>query len=438
MKNLVMVSVVAFGVLVVAASCGPTSLCSPTTCLGCCDARGECHPGSSAMACGLSGGSCQQCVLGGGCINGQCGTFGGGNGATGGGGGGGGATSSDGGADGGSDAGLADAGRPTFRAYTVVTAATAMLPSCFRNGVGPANPTFPATTFEVLVWESSGVQYISLAELPAVTLGDSPTIRLPNAIEGADGDLAWVRNEQRPISNLYTELRQTQASFKFTDLTAPSTTGTLELAGQYVCMSGSQACPTGASLPPDGVSCLVDVPFVAQVVPVTAKWTTPSATVVQGARKYLVAMDETPLRNVAAPSCFRNQTFPAGRGVLFERNARALDVWQVFNVGATSYLRTSQNTWVLGDAPTISVSADLPADGGVYQQLSTQQTGTSPVETRTTRVAISVLDVPSAQGTIELQASYACSGANCPVGSQAPADAASCSASATIIAAELP
>ncbi|MFZ5443160.1 MAG: hypothetical protein ACOZQL_24340 [Myxococcota bacterium] len=99
-----------------AAGCGPAeqpSTCSPSNCLGCCDANGICNPGSTASACGFGGATCSACTAGlicsaGACINastGGGGMTGGGGGATGGGGGatggGGGATGGGGGATGG-------------------------------------------------------------------------------------------------------------------------------------------------------------------------------------------------------------------------------------------------------------------------------------------------------------------------------------------------
>ncbi|MDP1829145.1 MAG: choice-of-anchor D domain-containing protein [Archangium sp.] len=76
--------------------CGPVAKqCSPASCLGCCDASGECQGGSSNLACGASGGQCIQCAFGSLCQLGVClntvtggGSGGGsGGGATGGGGG---------------------------------------------------------------------------------------------------------------------------------------------------------------------------------------------------------------------------------------------------------------------------------------------------------------------------------------------------------------
>jgi hypothetical protein len=45
------------------AACKPaTQLCGPSTCNGCCDAAGECQPGSSNSACGVQGNTCDVCV----------------------------------------------------------------------------------------------------------------------------------------------------------------------------------------------------------------------------------------------------------------------------------------------------------------------------------------------------------------------------------------
>lgn len=55
-------------------SCGPTRpLCSSTTtCVGCCDATGECRSGLEGAACGRNGATCTDCAMGQMCTAGAC------------------------------------------------------------------------------------------------------------------------------------------------------------------------------------------------------------------------------------------------------------------------------------------------------------------------------------------------------------------------------
>lgn len=55
----------------VIASCGPTKSCTPSSCLGCCDASGACRIGSDTSACGTKGAACQNCGLQT-CVSGAC------------------------------------------------------------------------------------------------------------------------------------------------------------------------------------------------------------------------------------------------------------------------------------------------------------------------------------------------------------------------------
>ena len=376
MKNLALAALLGSFVVGLALSCGPAR-CSPSNCLGCCDASGACQAGSAPTACGTGAGSCQQCFGAAACVNGQCGSLGGGSGggSGGGGGGGGGGNASDAGVDAGTNP---DAGANPgfwFRAYNLVIGGATPAASCFRSGVLPPNAAIPAGTVEALVWQSGGSQFITFDRTLTWKLGDAPSIRPPTATKGGSGTLAWQAIETRPIGALYTEARSTAAAFTFDSLATASTTGALQLRAEYACINGSQACPTGTLAPADAASCQLTLSFTAQLVPLTAKWTTPAAPVT-GAQTYLAAMDATPVRTIANPACFRNNMLPTGRGSLVEQNARELDLWQVFAVGPTSYLRTSQQTFMLGDAPAIRVSSDLASDGGVYLQTTSQQ-GTS-------------------------------------------------------------
>lgn len=426
-------------VVVVAAlsfACGSTR-CSVSNCVGCCDANGTCQAGSAANACGVSGFSCQVCALGSSCVNGACGFpggTGGGGGSTTGGGTGGGSAGGGGGADGGTSL-------TGFRAFNLALSAVSLPASCFR-GTPPSPAMLPARTVEVLVWQGAGnAQFIALTELADYRLGDAPVIRSPDAVQGSDRVFAWLENEQRPVQDQYTEARQKLLRFTFTDLTADSTTGTLDLNAQYACINGRLACPTGAALPPDAASCSVSIPFAAQAVPLGTRWTTPTAPV-SGASRYLVAIDASPVRALSVPSCFRNNNLPAGRASVTEQNSRLLDVWQTFSIGSTNYLRTSQWTWKLGDSPDIRVNADLSATGGDYT-LSTNTVmpiGASYTETRMTSISTAVISGDTASLQLELASSYSCAAGQspCPVGDAVPADAASCSAALNASAVRVP
>jgi hypothetical protein len=47
--------------------------CSPTTCMGCCSATGDCQGGQSANSCGAGGQTCQDCQTSGlACVSGSC------------------------------------------------------------------------------------------------------------------------------------------------------------------------------------------------------------------------------------------------------------------------------------------------------------------------------------------------------------------------------
>jgi hypothetical protein len=69
------VSVFAVVSLLALLGCGPVRPpCSPSTCLGCCDAMGMCRGGSEATACGASGAACTVCGAGSTCSFGTCGS----------------------------------------------------------------------------------------------------------------------------------------------------------------------------------------------------------------------------------------------------------------------------------------------------------------------------------------------------------------------------
>lgn len=52
--------------------CSPVSTCSPSNCLGCCDANGRCAPGSNTTGCGKDGKQCVECAAGQQCLSNVC------------------------------------------------------------------------------------------------------------------------------------------------------------------------------------------------------------------------------------------------------------------------------------------------------------------------------------------------------------------------------
>ncbi len=419
-------------------SCG-TTRCSASTCDGCCDAKGECQPGSAPTACGQNGFTCQQCSLASACVNGMCsvisgggsGTTGGGSGTTGGGsgttGGGGGTTGGGGGS------------ATLLKAFNLNIIGATVPASCWRGGVAPADPAFPAQTVEVLVFGGeAGEQYLALSNLSAQKLGDSPTIRPSPAVRGEDGVFAFLENRQTPMGTQYTEARQAELRFSFVDVNAASTTGTLELKAQFACIRGQTDCPMGAARPLDAESCDLTLNFTAQSVPVSPTWTTPVPTALNGATRYLVTFDATPARAISTPSCFRNNTVPTGVEAVQMQNALQLEVWQA----NSTHLRVPLQVWRLGDAPEIRINGDLPLATNVYthqQQLTVN--GADFSEVRQSTASINRLAGDVAHVSFELASMYSCiqGAGTCPTGAAAPADAASCSVTLdTVTAQRLP
>jgi hypothetical protein len=157
-------------------------------------------------------------------------------------------------------------------------------------------------------------------------------------------------------------------------------------------------------------------------------------------RIYRVAVDETPVRTIAVPSCFRNNNLPAGRGNITEQNYRSEDEWVIWNgVDQTEYLDLGTQTFDLGDAPTIRVSDLIEGTDKTFSALRNVQKpiGDSYTEARQTQISVKFNDYSFAPvGTIALNAQYACikGRADCPVGDASPADAASCSSQLNFVA----
>jgi hypothetical protein len=157
-------------------------------------------------------------------------------------------------------------------------------------------------------------------------------------------------------------------------------------------------------------------------------------------RLYRVAVDATPVRTIAVPSCFRNNNLPAGRGNITEQNYRSEDEWVIWNgVDQVEYLDLGNQTFSLGDAPTITVADLIEGTEKTFSALRNVQKpiGDQYVEARQTQISVKFNDYSAVPvGTISLNAQYACikARADCPVGDASPQDAASCSSSLSFVA----
>ena len=158
------------------------------------------------------------------------------------------------------------------RLYRVAVDATPVrtiaVPSCFRNnnlpaGRGNITEQNYRSEDEWVIWNGfDQVEYLDLGT-QAFNLGDAPTIRVSDLIEGTDKTFSALRNEQKPIADQYTEARQTQISVKFNDYSAVPT-GTINLNAQYACIKGRADCPVGDASPQDAASCSSQLNFVAR------------------------------------------------------------------------------------------------------------------------------------------------------------------------------
>ncbi|HEY0882258.1 MAG TPA: hypothetical protein VGD87_12035 [Archangium sp.] len=158
------------------------------------------------------------------------------------------------------------------RIYRVAIDATPVrtiaVPSCFRNnnlpaGRGNISETSYRSEDEWVIW--NGIDQTEYLDMGTQTfnLGDAPTIRINDLIEGTEKNFAAQRSEQKPIQDFYTEARQTQIAVKFNDYSfAP--TGTIALTSQYACINGRNPCPTGDASPTDAASCSSTINFVAR------------------------------------------------------------------------------------------------------------------------------------------------------------------------------
>ena len=157
-------------------------------------------------------------------------------------------------------------------------------------------------------------------------------------------------------------------------------------------------------------------------------------------RIYRVAVDVTPVRTIAVPSCFRNNNLPAGRGNITEQNYRAEDEWVIWNgIDQTEYLDLGTQTFNLGDAPTIRITDVIEGTDKTFSALRNEQKPIADqyTEARQTQISVKFNDYSFAPvGTIALNSQYACikGRADCPVGDASPQDAASCSSSLNFVA----
>lgn len=150
---------------------------------------------------------------------------------------------------------------------------TIAVPSCFRNnnlpaGRGNITEQNYRDEDEWIIWQGNlneqnkQIEYLDLGT-QAFDLGDAPTIRVSDLIEGTEQTFSALRNEQKPIGSDYTEARQTQISVKFNDYSFVPT-GTIALSAQYACIRGMIECPTGNASPADAASCSSNLNFVAR------------------------------------------------------------------------------------------------------------------------------------------------------------------------------
>lgn len=158
-------------------------------------------------------------------------------------------------------------------------------------------------------------------------------------------------------------------------------------------------------------------------------------------RIYRVALDETPIRTVNTPTCFRNSVLPTGRNNTTELNYRSEDEWVIWGgAGTKEYLDLGTQAWTLGDAPVIRVTDLIEGEDKVFTATRNVQTpfGDRYTELRATNVSATFDDYSAAPvGTISLNSQFACakgSGGECPTGMNIAQDAASCQGNLKFVA----
>lgn len=130
-------------------------------------------------------------------------------------------------------------------------------------------------------------------------------------------------------------------------------------------------------------------------------------------RIYRVAIDKTPIRTIADPSCFRGNILPSGRGQLSEVNFREEDEWVIWDgVEGKQYLDLGTQSYKLGDSPEIRVADLIEGSDKVFSAQRNEVKpfpGVEATESRQTQIVVTWNDYSFAPtGTIQLTAQYAC------------------------------
>lgn len=157
-------------------------------------------------------------------------------------------------------------------------------------------------------------------------------------------------------------------------------------------------------------------------------------------RLYRVAIDESPLKTIKTPTCYRNSNLPGGPSDV--DTYRAEKEWVIWNgVSGKEYLDLGTLSYKLGDSPTITVLGLIEGDGAERSfaavRTEARPAGDLYTEQRQMQIAVKFDDYSASPvGTVSLQSTYACSNnrASCPTGDQAPPDAASCNAVLNFVA----
>ena len=172
-----------------------------------------------------------------------------------------------------------NAGQPRIYRVAIDNSAVVGLnnPSCFVNNILPS--TGGALVQEQnyreqqewVIWDGDAQkEYLDIGE-KKFRLGDSPTIRVDELIEGTNKSFSALRNTQNQHGGDFNEVRGEQIAIKFNDYSF-SPTGTIGLSAQYACVRGRTECPkaedvqspvTGDS---DAASCSVSLGFVARKI----------------------------------------------------------------------------------------------------------------------------------------------------------------------------
>jgi hypothetical protein len=147
-------------------------------------------------------------------------------------------------------------------------------------------------------------------------------------------------------------------------------------------------------------------------------------------RIYKIALDRTPERTIADPSCYKNSQLPSGAQET-DVNYREDHQWVIWDSGdGKQYLDIGTATFQLGDAPKITVGDMIETTQSGTFQGSRNVTNPFPgiqntTETRQTSITVTFTDEGSAPtGTVQLRSQYACVG-NCPQPNPVP-DSVSC------------